>query len=111
MKMTIPRTWRWAYTVLALAVGWALAEMLSLGLHPLILGRGFSMQAFSDDRRLARQEDFRDDLSSERPEAFLGEDALNPYLGFTGNPNRDIRFSNLGFWGSLGWPPPTRSTN
>ena len=109
--MADSRLRRWTYGVLTFAIAGALAELLSLGLHPLVFARPFSVQAFDDDRRVARRADPRSDVPSEQPEAFLREDALSPYLGFTGSPQVDAGFSNLGFWGSLGWPPPTRNPN
>ena len=51
--MSIPLRHYWTYAALALAIGWALTEALSLALHPLLLDEACSIQDFESDRRLA----------------------------------------------------------
>ena len=101
------RARRWFSLPLVCAVVWALTEILSLGLHPLVLGRAFSIQNSTNQRRLVLQ-DASHAVPDTRAARIPDEDTLNPYLGFTGDPDVDAGFSNLGFWGSLAWPPPTR---
>ena len=99
------------YMMIVVVCTVAALEVVSLGLHPLLLGRAFSPRAFAEARRLADQRTPRDRDASPRSERFLAEDVLHPYLGFVGNPTVDAGFSNLGFWGPLGWPPPRRDAS
>src|SRR5262245_6006191 len=104
---TIPRLRRVLYLAIIVGCACALVEGVSLGLHPLLLGRAFSVRGVNDARQLAREPVVHSPRRAARPELFLAEDALHPYLGFIGNP-ADQGFSPLGFWGPLGWPPPQR---
>ena len=92
---------------LAVLLGCVAVELTSLALHPWLVGARFSSETFRS-RRTAAQAGF--DLRSEQRDQpdFVKEDALHPYLGFTGDPTIDPGFSNLGFWGSLAYPPPRR---
>ena len=96
------------FRLIAIVLAWVLTETVALGLHPLLLGHSFSVASLTKARRAILQAPVLFVEPSMRSEAFLRTDALHPYLGFTGDPEVDAGFSNLGLWGRLGWPPPRR---
>jgi len=95
---------------LALAFAWMTTEVISLALHRPVLGHPFSPAAFAAQVDRARQAPLRASPFEPRPAPFVVEDVLHPYLGFVGR-STDPGFSNMGFWGSLGWPLPKRDAN
>ena len=108
---TPSRRW-WLYLAMILLVPITI-ELVSLSVYRVVLGRGFSyreVRAAQDDAR-RRPQPGPEPLAGEanRPQQFLREDVLHPYVGFVGNPQLDPGFSDWGFWGKLGSPPPRRS--
>ena len=101
------RTRRVVSAIAATAAAIVGVELVALGVHRVMLGRSFSRRAFADARARARQAPRPRATSVERA-PHVAEDVVHPYLGFTGNPTANAGFSNLGFWGKLGWPPPRR---
>jgi len=105
-----PRRW-WFSPVLALLV-LVTVELVSLIVYRFVEGRGFSyaaIRAAQEGRRAAGVTTLPAAGETGRPQQFLQDDVLHPYLGFVGDPALDPGFSNLGFWGPLGTPPPRRA--
>jgi hypothetical protein len=102
------RRW-WLYPVTALLVLAAL-ELLSFVAYRLVEGRWFSYRAVhAGEVRLSRPQPAGvPDTTVARPQEFLREDVLHPYLGFVGDPALDPGFTDWGFWGTLGPHPPAR---
>jgi hypothetical protein len=104
------RRW-WLYPVTALLVLAAL-ELLSFVAYRLVEGRWFSYRAVhADEVRSSRPRRIGELGETTRPQPYLQEDVVHPYLGFTGDPERDPGFSAWGFWGTLGPHPPERGSD
>ena len=90
----------------------ATLELVAFGVYRAVTGGLFSYAAIRAEqarRGGAGATALPSSGETGRPQQFLRDDVLHPYLGFVGDPAIDPGFSNLGFWGPLGTPPPRRA--
>ncbi len=102
------RSWFYPVTVVLVL---AAMELISVIAYRIVEGRAFSYREVRAQQAERQRPLPVGELGTTtgRPQQFLQEDVLHPYLGFVGDPALYPGFSDWGFWGTLGPNAPHRA--